>query len=153
MSFLSRLRLKKNYKDLTRSQTGVVEPLQNEETSAKTGTKVCFISWNFEYLDDCLRRFSQSGREDLGLFRFGNTGQESDSIVELSATQISASDKALTTLVLLLFMVLVETGRRHGPMIMEPYGFEISSRHSCLQRESCHTATTPGPLSAKPSRT
>lgn len=46
MSFLSRLRLKKNDKDSIRSQTGVVEPVQNEETSAKTGTKVCcFISW------------------------------------------------------------------------------------------------------------
>ena len=156
MSFLSRLRLKKNGKDPTRSQSGVVEPVQKEETSAKTGTKVClffFIVDFFDYLDDCLRRFSQSSREDLGLFKFDNTRQENDYIVELSATQNTTSNKALTTLVLSLFTDLVETGKRHGPMITEPYGFEISSRHSYLQRGSCHTATTLGPLSVKPSRT
>ena len=43
MSFLSRLRLKKNDKDPAGSQSRVVEPVQNEETSAKTGTKVCFF--------------------------------------------------------------------------------------------------------------
>ena len=154
MSFLSRLRLKKNDKDPTSSQTGVVEPVRTEETSAKTGTKVCcFISWIFEYLSDCLWRFFQSSREDLGLFRFENTRQENDYIIELSATQMPSLTKALTTLVLSLFMDLVETGKRHGPMITELYGFEISSRHSYLQQGSCHTATTPGPLSAKPSRT
>jgi hypothetical protein len=153
MSFWSRLKLK-NDKDPARSQSGVVESVQNEETSSKTGTKVCcFLSWVSNYLDDCLRRFSQSSREDLGLFRFDNTRQENDYIVELSAAQNTTSDKTLTTLVSSLFMDLVETGKRPGPMITEPYGFEISSRHSYLQRGSCHTATTLGPLSAKPSRT
>jgi hypothetical protein len=41
MSFLSRLRLKKNDKDPARSQSRVVEAVQNEGTSAKTDTKVC----------------------------------------------------------------------------------------------------------------
>jgi hypothetical protein len=41
----------------------------------------------FDYLDDYLQRFSQLSRDDLGLFRFGNTWQENDHIVELSATQ------------------------------------------------------------------
>ena len=41
MPFLSRLRLKKNDKDPARSQSGVVEAVQNEGTSARTGTKVC----------------------------------------------------------------------------------------------------------------
>jgi len=58
---------------------------------------------------------SQSSREDLGLFRFGNTRQENDYIVELSATQNTTLGKLLTTLVLSLFMDLVETGKRHGP--------------------------------------
>jgi hypothetical protein len=96
---------------------------------------------------------SQSGREDTGLFRFGNTKQEDEYIVELSAVQNTTLGKSLTTLVLSLFMDLVETGKRHGLMITELYGFEISSRHSYLQRGSCHTATTPGPPLAKPSRT
>ena len=148
------LKLKKNDKDPARAQSGVVESVQNEETSTKTGTKVCcFLSWIFDYLDDCLWRFSQSSREDLGLFRFDNTRQENDYIVELSATQNTTSNKALTTLVLSLFMDLVETGKRHGLMITELYGFEISSRHSCLQRGLCHTVTTLAPLSAKLSQT
>jgi predicted alpha/beta-fold hydrolase len=41
----------------------------------------------FDYLDDYLQRFSQPSRDDLGLFRFGNTWQENDHVVELSATQ------------------------------------------------------------------
>jgi hypothetical protein len=97
--------------------------------------------------------FYQSSREDLGLFRFDNTRQENDYIIELSTTQMPSLTKALTILVLSLFMDLVETGKRHGLMITELYGFEISSHHSYLQQGSCHMATTPGPLSAKPSRT
>ena len=94
MSFLPRLRLKRNDRDLTRSQTGVFEPVQNEETSAKTGTKVCcLVSWVFDYLHDYLRQFAQPSREDLGLFRFDNTRQENGYIVELSATQNNTSDE------------------------------------------------------------
>jgi hypothetical protein len=100
-----------------------------------------------------LQRFSQSRRDDLGLFRFGNTWQESDYIVELSAAQNFTLANALTALVLSLFTALVETGKRHGPMITERYGLGISSRHSYRQRRSCHMATIRGPLSAKPSRT
>ena len=112
-----------------------------------------FLRRIFDYLDDYLQRFSQSPRDDLGLFRFDNTWQENDHIVELGAPQNTILNKALTALVLSLSMDLVETGKRHGPMITEPYGLEISSHHSYLQRGSCHMATIPGPLSAKPSRT
>jgi hypothetical protein len=150
MPLWSRLKLKKNDKDPARSQSGVVESVQNEEISTKTGTKVCcFLSWIFDYLDDCLWRFSQSSREDLGLFILGNTRRENDYIVELSAAPNITLDKALTTSVLSLFMDLVETGKRHGLMITELYGFEISSRHNYLQRGLCHTVTTPAPLLAK----
>ena len=41
MPLLSKLRLKKNDKDPSRSQSGVVEAVKNEGTSAKTDTKVC----------------------------------------------------------------------------------------------------------------
>jgi len=57
MSFLPRLRLKRNDKDPTRSQNRVVEPMPNKETSAKTGTKVCCFSivfltiWMITYSD------------------------------------------------------------------------------------------------------
>ena len=112
-----------------------------------------FLYRVFDYLDDYLQQFSQPSRDDLGLFRFGNTWRENDHIVELSAAQNTTLNKALTALVSSLFMGLVETGKRHGPMITEPYGLEISSRHSYLQPGSCHMATIPGPLSAKPSRT
>ena len=86
----------------------------------------------FDYLDDYLQRFSQPSRDDLGLFRFDNTLQENDHIVELSAPPNTILDQALTALVLSLFMDLVETGKRHGPMITEPYGLEISFHHSYL---------------------
>src|SRR6266480_7245927 len=95
MSLWSRLKLKKNDKDPARSQSGVVKSVQNDETSTKTGTKVCcFLSWIFDYLDDCLWRFSQSSREDLGLFVFGNTSRENDYIVELSVAPNITLDKS-----------------------------------------------------------
>ncbi len=85
MSFLSRLRLKKNDKDPATSQSGVVELVQNEETSAKTDVKVRVFLSHFDCLDDYLQRFSQSRRDDLGLFRFGNTWQENNHVIELSS--------------------------------------------------------------------
>src|SRR5579859_880429 len=137
MSFLSRLRLKKNDKYQARPQSGVVEAMQNEEASAKTNTKVCcFYIVSFDHLNDYLQRSSQPSRDNLGLFRFDNILQENDHIVELSAPQNTLLNKALTALVLSLFMDLVETGKRHGPMITELYGLEISSHRSYLQRGS-----------------
>jgi hypothetical protein len=55
---------------------------------------VLFSIVDFDYLDNCLRRFSQSSREDFGLFRFDNIRQENDYIVELSATQNTTSESA-----------------------------------------------------------
>src|SRR2546421_12836326 len=95
MSFWSRLKLK-NDKDPAWSQSGVVVSAQNEETSSKTGTKVCcFLPWVFDYSDDCLRRFSQSRRTVLHLFRFGNTRRRNHYVVALSAAHTITFTKAL----------------------------------------------------------
>jgi hypothetical protein len=85
--------------------------------------------------------FASPGEKILDCSDLDNARQENDYTVELSAAQNTALDKALTTFVL-LFMDLVETGKSHEPMIIEPHGFEISSCHSYLKRESCHIVTT-----------
>jgi len=62
------------------------------------------------------------------------------------------SSKALTSIVLSLFMAWVGTGNRLGLMRTKPYGSEISCHYSYLKQGSCPTATTQELLSAKASR-